>query len=95
MLAVVALLSIGSDAFAPSSRSVHRIPKSLSASAVTEEEIDTDIEGANPTKKAKRLEFMKTPTFHRKGFKEVRENVEKNMGEQFKSDLVDELKSNN
>lgn len=95
VLAVVALLSIGSDAFAPSSRSVHRIPKSLSASAVTEEEIDTDIEGANPTKKAKRLEFMKTPTFHRKGFKEVRENVEKNMGEQFKSDLVDELKSNN
>ena len=48
-----------------------------------------------PTKKEKRLQYMKTPTFHRKGFKEVRENVEANMEQQFKSTLVDELKTNN
>eukprot|EP00579_Thalassiosira_antarctica_P003710 CAMPEP_0201906224 /NCGR_PEP_ID=MMETSP0902-20130614/56910_1 /ASSEMBLY_ACC=CAM_ASM_000551 /TAXON_ID=420261 /ORGANISM="Thalassiosira antarctica, Strain CCMP982" /LENGTH=463 /DNA_ID=CAMNT_0048440353 /DNA_START=247 /DNA_END=1638 /DNA_ORIENTATION=+ len=45
------------------------------------------------TKKAKRLSYMKTPTFHRRGFKEVRDSVEKSMGEQFESTLVDELKS--
>ena len=38
---------------------------------------------------------MKTDQFHRRGFKEVRENVENLMGQQFKSPLVDELKSNN
>lgn len=46
------------------------------------------------TKKAKRLEFMKTESFHRRGFKDVRDGVEKSMDEQFKSKLVDELTSN-
>lgn len=98
VLAVAALLSIGSDAFAPSSSRivVHRAaaPQPLSVSA-TEELSSADTEERKPTKKEKRLEFMKETTFHRKGFKEVRDNVEKNMGEQFKSSLVDELKSNN
>ena len=48
-----------------------------------------------PTKKEKRLKYMKTDQFHRRGFKEVRDDVEKSMDEQFKSQLVDELKTNN
>jgi 4-hydroxy-3-methylbut-2-enyl diphosphate reductase len=38
---------------------------------------------------------MKSNQFYRKGFKEVREDVEQTMQNQFKSDVVDELKSNN
>ncbi|KAL7441153.1 hypothetical protein ACHAXH_005582 [Discostella pseudostelligera] len=97
VLAVAALLSIGSDAFAPSSSRIvvqRFAPQPLSVSA-TEELSSADTEERKPTKKEKRLQFMKETTFHRKGFKEVRDNVEKNMGEQFKSSLVDELKSNN
>lgn len=52
-------------------------------------------EKKKPTKKAQRLEYMKTDQFHRRGFKEVRDDVEKSMDEQFKSQLVDELKTNN
>ena len=48
-----------------------------------------------PTKKEDRLRFMKSNQFYRKGFKEVRDNVEKTMQEQFKSELVDDLKQNN
>ncbi len=51
-------------------------------------------ENKKVTKKEKRLKFMKTESFHRRGFKEVREGVEKSMEEQFKSQLVDELTSN-
>jgi len=38
---------------------------------------------------------MKDPNFYRKGFKDVRPNVEKTMETQFKSPLVDELKTSN
>jgi len=37
---------------------------------------------------------MKSPTFYRQGFKDVRPAVEKSMEDQFKSSLVDELKTN-
>lgn len=47
------------------------------------------------TKKEKRLQYMKSPSFYRQGFKDVRPAVEKSMEAQFKSPLVDELKSNN
>lgn len=46
------------------------------------------------SKKNKRLQFMKSENFYRNGFKEVRKDVEGTMEEQFKSKLVDELKSN-
>jgi len=45
------------------------------------------------TKKEKRLSYMKNPSFHRKGFKEVREGVESDMESQFQSGLIDELKT--
>lgn len=46
-------------------------------------------------KKGDRLKFMKNERFHRRGFKEVREQVESSIGEQFQSNIVDELKSSN
>ena len=96
VLAVAALASMGSNAFAPSC-SRHVVPRAgpLSVSATEESTSSADTEERKPTKKEKRLQYMKTDTFHRKGFKEVRENVEKSMEEQFKSSLVDELKNNN
>jgi 4-hydroxy-3-methylbut-2-enyl diphosphate reductase len=48
-----------------------------------------------PSKKEDRLRFMKNKQFYRKGFKEVRDDVEKTMQEQFKSELVDDLKESN
>ena len=93
VLAVAALAPMGSNAFAPS-YSRHVVPRAgpLSVSATEESTSSADTEERKPTKKEKRLQYMKTDTFHRKGFKEVRENVEKSMEEQFKSSLVDELK---
>ena len=58
-------------------------------------EMSTTEESKTPTKKEDRLRFMKTNQFYRKGFKEVREDVENTMQEQFKSELVDDLKESN
>lgn len=38
--------------------------------------------------------MMKSDKFYRRGFSEVRQDVEDKMGEQFKSDVVNELRSN-
>ena len=45
------------------------------------------------SKKDERLRFMKNEQFHRKGFKEVRENVEEIMKGQFNSGLVNDMKT--
>jgi len=84
----IAALAGSAAAFAPSAHHLNRIASSLSMSTEVAEE------SKKKTKKEKRLEFMKTESFHRKGFKDVREGVEKSMQEQFKSQLVDELTSN-
>lgn len=47
------------------------------------------------TKKEDRLRMMKSPQFYRKGFKEVREQVESDMEQQFQAPIVKELKDNN
>jgi 4-hydroxy-3-methylbut-2-enyl diphosphate reductase len=87
VLAISALAG-SAAAFAPSAKHLQRITSSLSMSTEVAEE------NKKVTKKEKRLEFMKTESFHRRGFKDVREGVEKSMEEQFKSQLVDELTSN-
>lgn len=46
-------------------------------------------------KKEDRLNFMKSEQFHRRGFKEVRKQVEDTIQDQFQSELVDDLKSSN
>lgn len=71
--------------YAASSSSVMRM-------STTEEQAETK---KTPTKKEGRLKFMKSDQFFRKGFKEVREDVENTMQEQFKSELVDDLKESN
>ena len=85
----IAALAGSAAAFAPSAQSLNRITSSLSMSTEVAEESKKRV-----TKKEKRLQFMKTETFHRRGFKDVREGVEKSMEEQLKSQLVDELTSN-
>lgn len=91
---VVAVLCIstGSHAFTPSI--TQQRTKALTT-RVSMSSTEAPPSEKKPTKKEKRLEYMKTDQFHRRGFKEVRENVENLMGQQFKSPLVDELKSNN
>jgi hypothetical protein len=92
------LLVVPSNAFLPplpswsTSLSVAPIETNLFMSASVEEEVS---EKRKPTKKDKRLEFMQSENFYRKGFKEVRESVEGVMGSQFKSTTVNELKSSN
>ncbi|KAL7524729.1 hypothetical protein ACHAXR_000691, partial [Thalassiosira sp. AJA248-18] len=91
VLAVAAIAS-ESHAFTPS----HQTTSARSAVrlAMSTAEAETPTEDRKYTKKEKRLQYMKTDTFHRRGFKEVRENVENTMKEQFESVLVDELKTN-
>lgn len=63
-----------------------------SLASTTEEEIEIK---KKASKKEDRLRMMKSEQFYRRGFKEVRDKVEDTMQGQFKSELVDELKSSN
>jgi 4-hydroxy-3-methylbut-2-en-1-yl diphosphate reductase len=96
---VVAVLAFAnaSNAFVPASvlskskALLHPTCSHFMSSSV-EEEI---AEQRELTKKEKRLEYMRSDKFYRKGFKEVRETVENVMGSQFKSSTVDDLKASN
>lgn len=95
-LAVLAFAS-ASNAFVPASLLSNSLAKSEPKnyhfmSSSVEEEVT---EKRKATKKEKRLEYMQSDKFYRKGFKEVRESVESVMGTQFKSSTVDDLKSSN
>lgn len=92
-MAVAALVSTGSHAFTPSPHARRAAARPLSMSTV-EAEAPTEERSKPPTKKEQRLKFMKKDSFYRRGFKEVRDDVERTMGEQFESELVGELKSN-
>lgn len=85
VMAIAALGSSGTDAFAPSAPQA-RWTVALSMSTAEAE--------PKVTKKQQRLAYMKDESFHRMGFKEVRENVESTMETQFQSELVKEMKSN-
>lgn len=67
----------------------------VAASSKTAMYMSTTEEPRKKTKKDDRLRFMKSDNFYRTGFKEVREDVENTMQQQFKSELVDDLKQNN
>lgn len=62
--------------------------------STTEENVNTETEmvADKKNKKEERLRMMKSPNFYRRGFKEVRDKVEDLMGEQFKSELVEDMK---
>mmetsp|Transcript_2538 Transcript_2538/g.4071 ORF Transcript_2538/g.4071 Transcript_2538/m.4071 type:complete len:453 (-) Transcript_2538:122-1480(-) len=85
----LSLLVSSTEAFAPHQPRTAFTGLHMSAPTTDQEE------GARAiTKKAERLRFMKNEQFHRKGFKEVREDVETTMAEQFESKLVQDLKTN-
>jgi 4-hydroxy-3-methylbut-2-enyl diphosphate reductase len=67
----------------------------LYSSTVDEEAAAVETTSKRKSKKDDRLRMMKSPNFYRQGFKEVRTDVEKTMGEQFQGDIVESLKSNN
>jgi 4-hydroxy-3-methylbut-2-en-1-yl diphosphate reductase len=46
-------------------------------------------------KKEDRIRFMNSEKFHRRGFKDVRDKVEAEVGTTYQSDLVGDIKSNN
>jgi len=92
VVAIAALVSTGGHAFTPSAQTA-ATRRAVLLSMSTTEAAPTEPK-KNPTKKEKRLQYMKEDTFHRRGFKAVRENVENAMDEQFKSELVDELRTN-
>jgi 4-hydroxy-3-methylbut-2-en-1-yl diphosphate reductase len=93
VVAVLAFTS-ASNAFVPASVSKSKSQPNNAhfMSSSVEEEIT---EKRKATKKEKRLEYMQSDRFYRKGFKEVRETVENVMGSQFKSSTVDDLKTSN
>jgi hypothetical protein len=84
-LALALSLFVGAQAFVPQGASRSR---AFALKSATEETTDR-----GQTKKKERLRFMKSEQFHRRGFKEVREQVETTMTGQFESDLVKEFKT--
>ena len=86
----------GAAAFNPSVvRPAVRSHAASSALFSTTEETAVTEEKRKPSKKDDRLRMMKSEQFYRRGFKEVRDDVEDVMEEQFKSKLVDEMKTSN
>lgn len=87
--ALVFLASHGSEAFAPA-------PQSLGLGAASTTELfSSTSEKQTQSKKNDRLGFMKSPQYHRRGFTDVRPKVEEKMEEDYTSELVEDLKSNN
>ena len=84
----------GAAAFNPSVGPVRSHAAASSALFSTAEETAVT-EEKKPSKKDDRLRMMKSEQFYRRGFKEVREDVEDVMEDQFKSKLVDEMKTSN
>eukprot|EP00563_Minutocellus_polymorphus_P001175 CAMPEP_0181042504 /NCGR_PEP_ID=MMETSP1070-20121207/12186_1 /TAXON_ID=265543 /ORGANISM="Minutocellus polymorphus, Strain NH13" /LENGTH=472 /DNA_ID=CAMNT_0023120723 /DNA_START=86 /DNA_END=1504 /DNA_ORIENTATION=- len=91
-------LASGAVAFSPSVGHTTTATVRQSALFSTTEEAApaaTEEEERKRTKKDERLRMMKSDQFYRKGFKEVRTDVEDVMEDQFKSELVDDLKASN
>lgn len=86
-LALVAASTSCTSAFQPAVLANSRVVKTQLHMA--------DVQEKPKTKKDERLRMMKSKHFYRKGFKEVRDDVEQTMEEQFKSEIVDDLKSSN
>lgn len=79
----------GASAFAPTQKTF--IARPITSLASSAEKTDEEVK---LSKKNKRLKYMKNPQFFRNGFKDVRTDVEEVMNDQFKSDVVQELRSN-
>jgi 4-hydroxy-3-methylbut-2-enyl diphosphate reductase len=88
-LAIAVSLLLSAEAFVVPSSSPKR------AFLVQESALAMSTSSTPASKKEERLRFMKSEQFHRKGFKDAREKVESDMEQQFKSTIVQELRSNN
>ena len=106
-LAAYFMLAASSTAFQPLSyrpvssqqlqqRNTFSISSSSSSLSMSTVEEEAQAAAAAPTtKKEARLRMMKSDQFYRQGFKDVRVNVEEVMENQFKSSIVDTLKTSN
>ena len=83
------LLAASVEAFRPTAFRARTTNTPLQSTAAPEET------SKSATKKDERLRMMKSQQFHRKGFKEVREDVESTMMEQFKGEIVEDLRKSN
>lgn len=79
-----------SKAFAPRATSTRIFHSTETEAAASETEQLEKL-----TKKQERLRMMESDRFYRKGFKDTREDVQKTMSEQFESNIVEDLKTNN
>ena len=80
-------------AFRP--QSATHVTIALRQSSATDQDEATAAAESRNTKKEERLRMMKSSQFHRRGFKEVREQVEDRMAGEYESPLVKELRSSN
>ena len=84
--AVLAIAIASVNAFSPAS-----VQQRQTATVL----FSTTEESKPKSKKEGRLGFFKSEKFHRKGFKEVRDDVEDTIKKKYQSSLVDDLKSSN
>jgi 4-hydroxy-3-methylbut-2-enyl diphosphate reductase len=70
-------------------------PSFVLASTTTTDDASATQEDRRITKKDERLRMMKSEQFHRKGFKEVRDDVEATMQQQFQSEIVKDFRASN
>ena len=83
------------DAFSPIVQSAATATTSALYSTTETTKKKGSSDGGMSQKKGDRLNFMKNPQFHRRGFKDVRPKVEDAMESQYKADLVEDLKTSN
>ena len=81
----------GTDAFQPNPMARTLSTTLYSSTAETQEQSSSGMS----KKKEDRLTFMKSDQFHRRGFKEVRNQVESAIQEQYQSPLVNDMKASN
>lgn len=88
---MAAAAPFGTEAFQPAPTSIRTLSSPTALYSTTEEKQS----GGMSKKKEDRLNFMKSENFHRRGFKEVRDQVESSIQEQFQSPLVNDMKTSN
>ena len=95
LLALASAAPFGTLGFQPApARTLSPLAALHSSSSSTAETQEQQSSGMSK-KKEDRLAFMKSEQFHRRGFKEVRNQVESAIQEQFQSPLVNDMKSSN
>ena len=91
ILALASAAPFGTDAFQPNPMARTLSTTLYSSTAETQEQSSSGMS----KKKEDRLAFMKSEQFHRRGFKEVRNQVESAIQEQYQSPLVNNMKASN